>query len=225
MNQVDTVTEKIDVRSFSKVILRDDSGGSGIFIEQGPVEGLQVETTPEMLRRTEVHVQNEVLYLRLGGSLLERLGDKLTTSLSRPRILYRLQVKELRSLDLKCASLVSMPSLKTDELWMIVCGMADVNVDDLEADRLYFEHSGAGRMQFAGSVRKQDVQLSGTGFYYAQDLHSEQVAVNISGSAHASVYATDTLQATIRGMGIVEYNGNPRLRQRIFGMGTIKRAG
>jgi len=214
-------TETYEVGSFDKLVLRDDSGGGVVYIEQGLTEGLQVEADRELLRRIVVEVQNRTLFVRLGGSWLERLGDKLTTSLTRPKIIYRLQVRELKSVDLRCAEAVQIPSLKTDELRMNLCGATQADVDMLKADLLVLQHSGMGRLRFEGSVQKQDVQLSGAGTYSALALQSEQAVISLSGSAQAHVYATASLDATIRGMGTVEYRGDPRVRQQIFGMGSV----
>ena len=217
------ISESRDVRTFNKFKLRDDSGGAAIHIEQGSAEGLQIEASPELLRRIVSDVHNGTLYVRLGGSWLERLGDKLTTSLTRPRIIYRLQVKEFQSLELICASAVHIRSLRTDELRLNLNGVVHADIQALEAERLTLQHSGMGKLRFQGSVGSQDVGLSGAGVYSALGLCSEHTVISISGSAQAHVYATASLDATIRGMGVVEYRGEPRVRQRIFGMGGVVR--
>jgi hypothetical protein len=216
-----TATEKRDVSSFNTLKLRDDSGGAAVYIQQGSSEGLHIEASPELLRRIVSDVHNGTLYVRLGGSWLERLGDKLTTSLTRPRITYRLQVKDIQALELLCASTVHIPSLKTGALRLNLNGFVHANIHGLEAERLTLQHSGMGKLQFEGTVGSQDVSLNGAGVYSAHGLCSEQAVIRISGSAQALVYATASLDATIRGMGVVEYRGTPRVRQQIFGMGSV----
>jgi hypothetical protein len=216
--------ETYAVGSFKKLVLRDDSGAGAVIIEQGQTEDLRIEAGPDLLRRIEVDVRNGTLRLRLGGTWLERLSDKLTTSLTRPRITYHIRAKELQFVDLTCAHSLHIPSLKTDELRMKLCGFVQAEVDALEADRLELSHSGIGVLQLTGSVHHQDVQLSGSGLYAAHALRSDDASVSISGSAQAQVYAANSLAVTIRGMGSVEYLGEPRLRQQIFGMGRVVRA-
>jgi len=220
-----TDTERREVSSFNTLKLRDDSGGAAVYIQQGSSEGLQIEASPELLRRIVSDVHNGTLYVRLGGSWLERLGDKLTTSLTRPKIIYHLQVKDIRSVDLLCASGLHIESLRTDELNLHLNGFIHAVVKGLETNRLTLQHSGAGNLEFEGSVLRQDVELSGAGFYSASRLHSQHALVSISGSAQAHVHVTASLDATIRGMGLVEYRGAPRVRQQIFGLGSVIHVG
>jgi hypothetical protein len=216
--------EAYAVSSFTKLVLRDDAGGGAVYIEQGLTEGLEIEAEPELLRRIDVSVRRDTLYIHLGGTWLERLADKLTTSLTRPKIIYRLQVKQLHSAELACANELHITSLKTQELRLNLCGITLANVDQLEADRLQLKHSGMGSLQFSGVTRRQDVQLSGAVAYAAFELRSENADVSISGPAQAQVNVSQNLVATVRGMGCVEYRGQPHLRQQILGMGSIVRA-
>jgi hypothetical protein len=215
--------EKYEVDSFNKLVLRDDAGTGAVHIEQGLTECLQIEASLELLRRIEVNVRNGTLYIRLGGSWLERLGDILTTSLTRPKINYRLQVKELQSVALTCASVINIPSLKTGELSMNLCGVTQADIEGLEADRFQIKHSGMGTLQIKGATRKQEVHLNGSSFYNALELSCEHAVIYISGSAQARVFAGNSLDATIRGMGVVKYRGEPHVRQQIFGMGGVER--
>ena len=219
------ITARRNVSAFNKLKLRDDSGGAVVYIQQGSSEGLQIEASPELLRRIVSEVHNGTLYIRLGGSWLERLGDKLTTSLTRPRITYRLQVKQIQSLELICASSLHISSLKTDEVRLNLNGFIHAEVLGLEAERLTLQHSGMGKLQFEGSVERQEIGLNGAGIYAAHELCSEQAVISISGSAQANIYATASLDATIRGMGVVEYRGEPQVRKQVFGMGAVLRSG
>lgn len=224
MTTTQMTTGTYAVESFTSLVLRDDSGEGAVYIEQGSKEGLQVEASPELLRRIEVYVRNETLYIRLGGSWLERLADKMTTSFSRPKIIYHLRVKELQSVDLSCASILDIPSLKTKVLSLNLCGLTQATVEQLEADRLELKHSGAGKLEFNGSVRVQNVQLNGSGWYAAEQLLCEDASISISGSSRARIHAAHNLDVSIRGMGTVEYLGEPRLRQQVLGIGAAIRA-
>ncbi len=223
MLQKEMSIETYEVVPFNKLVLRDDGGEAAVYIEQGIEESLQVEASPDVLRRIEVGVRDGTLYIRLGGSWLERLADKLTTSLTRPKVIYRLQVKDLLSADLSCASILGVSALKTKNLRLNLCGVTRAVVEHLEADRLQLKHSGAGKLDFKGSVQYQEVHLSGAGFYAATGLCSETADINISGPSRAQVYSTDRLDVTIRGTGSVEYLGEPKVRQQVLGMGGVMR--
>lgn len=57
-------------------------------------------------------------------------------------------------------------------------------------------------------MAEQEIDISGSGKYNAGDLRSETVDAEISGLGDATVWATDTLDAS--GSGSVNYYGNPR---------------
>jgi len=225
MTTKEKMEEIYEVSSFTNLKLKDDVGGGAVYIEQGPEEGLRIEAEPDFLRRIEVDVRSGTLHIRLGGNLLELLADKLTTSLTRPNIIYRIQVKQLQSADLACASELYINGLETQDLQLHLCGMARAEVDRLQTEGLQLKLSGMGSMHVSGTARHQNVWLSGAGVYAASDLLSESVVISISGSTRAEVNTSQSLDATIRGMGVVEYTGRPRVRQRIFGIGTVIRAG
>lgn len=217
--------ETRDVRDFDQVIFRDESCAARLNIEQGEAEGLGIEARPEPLRRIVTEVRDQKLAIRFGGSWRERLGDKLTASLTQSTIVYRLQVRELRSLDLVCAAAVHIPSLRTDRLKIKVSGAGTVVVESLRAEELEIEQWGAGKIEVLGQVGRQSVRLNGIGWYAASDLRAEHTVIRVSGPAHAQVYTSEVLEAIVRGMGVVAYGGNPSVRQRIFGLGSVVRSG
>jgi hypothetical protein len=225
METEDLRTEQREVSSFHQVTLRDDTCGAELVIQQGETEGLRIQAEPDRLRRIEAQVLNGRLIIRMGGAWLERLGDQLSTSLTRSKVVYHLQVRDLESLDLGCAASVYAPSLRTDVLRITLSGAVVVRVGDLAVRDLRIEHSGTGLIEIAGQATRQEVLLYGTGSYRAQDLRTQESVVRISGSAHARVHASAELQAVVRGMGLVEYTGSPRLQQRIMGMGGVVRVG
>jgi hypothetical protein len=67
------------------------------------------------------------------------------------------------------------------------------------------------------------VDLSGAGSYAALDLESDRVEVTVSGAGKAYINAKTSLSVDISGAGLVEYVGNPKLRQQITGVGKVRR--
>lgn len=225
MSTEDLRVEQRDVDPFDHLVMRDDSCAAELIIEQTEVEGLRIEGKPDMLRRIETHVRDGKLIIRTGGTWLERLGDKLSTSLTRSKTVYHVHARELRSLDLGCAALVYATSLRTDDLRIKVSGAVRVVVEDLMARELRVEHSGAGEIELAGQATRPEVLLNGTGRYLAPGLQTQVSVIWVSGAAHARVRASAELEVVVRGMSAVEYFGTPRVRQRVLGMGRVVRVG
>ncbi len=113
--------------------------------------------------------------------------------------------------------------LHADSLVVKVHGTGDYHFDDLAVDELLIEARGASRFRLDGAVRRQVVDIAGSGVYEALALTSKTSRISLKGAGRANVAAAETLAVRIAGAGTVRYTGSPELRQRIFGAGVVKR--
>lgn len=104
-------------------------------------------------------------------------------------------------------------------------GAASVTATDLENDRLDIAASGAASLSLAGRTAHLDLDLSGAGSIDAEQLEARDVRIALSGASSAHVHATETLNASISGVGSVVYTGDPEVTQAISGIGSISRKG
>lgn len=219
----ETVLKRPEVRDFDEVIVRGDLFSAELLIEQGENESLSIEAEPQIIRRLDVAVRNRKLVVRLGGSWLERLVDKLTESLTGPNLVMRLQLRELRSLDAACVGYVHAPSIETESLWINQGGAGQLVIDELIAQKLIVDQSGTGMIKIAGRVEKQVVRSSGIGRYAAYRLRTQKTEARVQGSSLVQVHARGNLDAVVTGIGRVEYAGNPQVRTRVIGTGSVVR--
>jgi hypothetical protein len=221
--QRETVLERPEVRDFNEVIVRGDLCSAELVINQGENESLSIEAEPQIVRRLDVAVRNHKLIIRLGGSWLERLVDKLTESLMGPNMVLRLQLRELRSLDVVCVGLVKAPSIETESLWINQGGAGQLAIDDLIAQNLTVDQSGAGVIKIAGQVERQIIRSSGVGRYVAPRLKTQLTEARVTGSSLVQVHARGSLDTVVTGIGRIEYAGNPQVRTRVIGTGSVVR--
>ena len=67
--------------------------------------------------------------------------------------------------------------------------------------------------------------MSGAGGYNAANLRSHSCTISISGVGGAKVFADQTLNAQVSGVGGVEYYGNPSdVQTEVSGLGSIDAA-
>ncbi|NIS80783.1 MAG: hypothetical protein GTO14_11370 [Anaerolineales bacterium] len=225
MNQRETILETREVRDFDHVILRGDLCSAELIIEQGEGESLTIEAEPQVMPRIETVVRERKLVIRLGGTWLERLADRLANAFEEPKLVLRLQLRELRSLDMGCIQHVHATSIETDSLRIHQSGAGRLVIESLSAQDLGVVQSGAGLLEIAGQVQKQRVRSSGVGRYAASQLKSERTEVRVTGSSTARVHANGSLEAVVTGVGYVEYGGNPQVRTKITGAGSVVRRG
>ncbi|MBM4432323.1 MAG: DUF2807 domain-containing protein [Chloroflexi bacterium] len=162
------------------------------------------------------------MVLRVGRDWLERLGIGLQTSLTRPHIGYRLTVKDLDGLKLAGAGRIEVSALTTPRLDVELTGAGDISFHALSAEELHVTLSGAGRVEMAGKVSQQTVSMSGAGQYAASGLESQKARVTVAGAGSASVWAVESLDAVVSGLGSIEYVGNPTVTKSVTGLGGIR---
>ena len=65
-------------------------------------------------------------------------------------------------------------------------------------------------------------ELSGASRVDANELRAKSVKVSISGAAKADLYASDSLDASVSGAGVVNCLGKPaKVTQKLSGVGRI----
>ena len=162
-------------------------------IDQTGTESLTIEADPDVLPKLTSGVSGGVLRLRLAP------GTSIKTA--KP-VIYHLTVASLNSI--------------------AVAGAGVVTASNLQADRLAVDISGAGRITLAGAVKSQVVTISGTGNYDGENLQSATADVTVDGAAKAVVRVSTSLNATVEGVGSVQYIGSPQVTRKISGVGSVK---
>ena len=104
-----------------------------------------------------------------------------------------------------------------------ISGSGDITVVEINTDSFKAEISGSGQIEVAGTSDALEVEISGSGRYAGANLAVSVATVDVSGSGHAVVNATDELDADVSGSGTVEYIGDPILSSSISGSGDISR--
>jgi hypothetical protein len=118
--------------------------------------------------------------------------------------------------------LVTITTPELDELYG--SGACDIFIDKIKSETFYLNMSGACSIKANGHVDKLKIQISGAGSVDAERLIANAVKVDISGASSASVYADEYLQATVSGVGSIDYYGDPDdVDSNVSGIGSINR--
>jgi len=67
-----------------------------------------------------------------------------------------------------------------------------------------------------------DVKISGAGHVSAGDLKANDVIFRVQGFGTGNVFAVNSLDAKIEGVGMLRYKGKPHVTQYIDGLGSVK---
>lgn len=115
---------------------------------------------------------------------------------------------------------ITTPELRSIE----VSGANNVNVVGIRGSDFSVELSGAGNVDLNGEIDRLRAELSGAGNINAKNLKSRDVHISVSGAASADVYAKEYLDASVSGVGSINYYGNPeKTNTNVSGVGSISR--
>jgi len=103
-------------------------------------------------------------------------------------------------------------------------GANNISVTGISGDEFKADLSGAGHVNLEGEVNEFRAELSGAGNIEARNLKAKNVLVSVSGAASASVYAKEYLDASVSGVGSIDYYGDPlKTKTNVSGVGSISR--
>jgi len=94
----------------------------------------------------------------------------------------------------------------------------DVYLPELKSITLH----GAGNcLVNTGNTSALDLSLSGAGDIDAQNYEVQNITINHSGAGTAKIWATNTLNGSLKGVGKILYKGSPAMDINISGVGKI----
>jgi hypothetical protein len=188
-------------------------------IVQGNSESLTVTTDDNILPYVKTTVN--------GGTLTISFDRGTVAPLVHPTqgIHYQLAVKNLKGITLSGAGTVTAAKLETEDLTLAETGAGQIKIDEFTGHNLNANLSGAGRIEVAGKVASQSVVMSGFGSYDAENLQCQVAKVVVSGAGTTTLWVTESLDATISGVGNVRYYGSPQIHSQATGVGHLQSLG
>ena len=103
-------------------------------------------------------------------------------------------------------------------------GEGEIELVEVDSDRLELRLDGAGELTASGRVAALDATLGGAGELQLADLRAQRAAVRVEGIGRAEVNVSEELDATVAGVGAIEYHGDPIVRAGVPGLGDVTQA-
>jgi len=207
------VAESRQVGGFEKVTL----AGEGIVsITTGDAASLVIETDDNLMQYIETAVG--------GGELEIRTQEGIDIDPS-DGVMYRITAPSINALRLSGAGDIDLDQARANRVTVELLGAGDIEIGFVDATELTMSISGVGRVQTAGEVDSQELSLTGAGSYEGRELLSTTAVVSATGAGSAEVWVTGNLDATISGIGNIDYYGSPQVTESITGIGTLNARG
>jgi hypothetical protein len=122
--------------------------------------------------------------------------------------------------DHKASVTVTLPVLTV----LKIKGAADVEIDGLDGGDLTLDVNGAARVKAQGRLTRLNATLAGVGDAHLGDVPVDDAVVTLDGLGRVEVQPHKSLVATVNGLGMIRYVGQPdRVESHINGLGSIER--
>jgi len=113
---------------------------------------------------------------------------------------------------------VTVPQLHS----LTIGGAGEVSLNGLSGGNLNLAFNGAGSMEASGRIDTLAAQLNGAGNLNLSRLEAVSATVSANGAGSIEVNATGSLDATVNGVGSINYYGKPaKVTTAINGVGSI----
>jgi len=226
-------TETHEVQNFTSVSF---ASIGELTIVQGEEEGLRIEAEDNLLPYFETEVHNGELVIRQSIHTLLRPTQPVR---------FFLQVKSLEELTVTGSGSATSEQLRAEEFTLRLTGSGDVTLGRIEAEtcrtrlsgsgdihiatlnatELETHLTGSGNMSIAGTVGAQQLKLSGSSNYLANDLQSNRAILHLTGSGSAHIQVAEQLDARLTGSGSIIYSGTPAVHSVVTGSGHVSTRG
>lgn len=176
---------------------------------------LQIYGPDNFVNLIQVSVKNNALTLMMEKHNKIKNGNKLKITISSPD-LNRIQFKGVGDIHID-------NKFTTAELDVESKGVGDIKIQELDCRNLTINSMGVGDVSVKGKAVNANLTSKGVGDVEAADLEAENVKASSNGVGNITCYATQSLNAAVKGVGSINYKGNPT--QKTFskkGVGSIK---
>ncbi|MFO7844610.1 MAG: head GIN domain-containing protein [Bacteroidales bacterium] len=205
------VSKEIPVEGFTKVYINI---ACEVDLIQAEETKLVIEAEERLLEEIDVEVSNGILRITSDRKGWKKRKDEVDISLT---------VKNIESFQVAAAvNLYANKKIYADKLSILVGGVANINME-LECNKLMADISGVADIDIRGKASLAVWKVSGTATLDAEDFITEATRVDFSGVGKGEVHATKILKASVSGLGLIEYSGNPAsITTNVSGLGKIK---
>lgn len=214
-----TAVEPGQVAGIRRVTFRSPGNLS---IVQGEREGLEIEANQAFRQRIRTLVNGDHVDIRYDSDWWDWINLQHWND---DPVRFTLYLRELNALKAAGLGNVLISGLTASSLDLVHSGAGNTTVHQLSCENLTVRQAGLGDLEINGHVTHQEIDLSGAGNYRARGLESQIAHVRLGGLGNVTISVAEDLDASINGAGSVDYFGNPRINQRVSGLGSIRKAG
>jgi hypothetical protein len=195
----DIVTATPTVGGFDRVVFRSEGT---VIVTTASAESLEIDIDDNLLQYIEVAVASGTL------EISTQSGVDIAPS-RQPT--YRIGMREIAGIDLAGAGSVSVDQVVGADFALGIHGVGDVTVDAIDVGMLEVRLDGVGSATLVGAAGHADITIGGVTKYQGSDVRCLTAGVRASGTAEATVWVTEQLDAIASESARISYYGPPGL--------------
>jgi hypothetical protein len=217
-------TVNVQVQGFTSIKI---GGPFEVHIIQGTAESLKYTAPAYLVKQITVEVDHGVLKVQrkinVWGWNIHKLWSENNLWHNEDRVVVYITAQQLKAFTASgSTNAVFETSVSANSLTLRTRGSASIQ-GKIAVKFLEGRVSGSGQIAVSGSADKSAVKVSGSGHFSGKQLVTGVSSAHVSGSGQADVYASDKVDATVHGSGVVSYTGQPKSVSRsTSGSGEIK---
>ncbi|MHA8062521.1 head GIN domain-containing protein [Aquirufa aurantiipilula] len=141
---------------------------------------------------------------------------------NRKRVRLVITMPRLANADFSGACRVDVDGFANEEqMNFVFSGASKGQLNQINADKLNVELSGASKLNISGHAGKLNVDASGASHMEGTNLMARDTDVEASGASHVSVQSQKTLRVDASGASKVSYKGVPTISKDLSGAASI----
>jgi len=176
---------------------------------------VEIEAEEDLMDKIDIQVNDDVLYLKFKEKIHPNYPIKVNIAMP-----------ELARVDIKgaCRMQTAQPFV-TPNMTIHADGASHVKLN-IVADEIHSYSRGAAMIELSGSTAFLIQDMQGAGVFHGLKLDAHKAKVNLDGVGKISLNVENSLDASVNGVGKIEYTGSPKhLDKKISGLGKIVQVG
>ena len=210
----DSITSKTyDISEFSSLNL--ELIGE-VFYEQSDSAYLNISGSSNLIDALQVSDDNGTLSIKLRNKQKFTGKKKLVVKVGSPH-LSKVNFESIGTLRFKNKFI-------GDEVSINNKGVGEIVIDDFQVEKFNLNSKSIGSIKIKGTSNMTSINSVGLGEIDASEFKSKKVKVVSEGMENLSVYAEDSIDITMKGLGNINYYGNPaEVKTDISKLGKVNR--
>ena len=187
-----------------------------VFYEQSDSTYLNVSGSSILIDALQVSDDNRALSIKLRNKQKFTGKKKLVVKIGSPH-LSKVNFESIGTLRFKNKFI-------GDEVSINNKGVGEIIIDDFQVEKFNLVSKSIGSIKIKGTSNMTSINSVGLGEIDASEFKSKNVKVVSEGMENLSVYAEDSIDITMKGLGNINYYGNPaQVKTDISKLGKVNR--